>query len=171
MISGRLAESIAMTRSRAAEASRLDRLEIRPFQPSDSDAVIGLWQSCNLVRPWNSPSKDIARKLLINSEWFLVATLGEEIVGSIMVGYEGHRGSVNYLAVAPGFRREKIGTRLMERAEALLRAVGCPKINLMVRIEGKEELSRFYEDLGFRQDAVICYGKRLENDEEEKTTQ
>jgi ribosomal protein S18 acetylase RimI-like enzyme len=142
-----------------------DRLEIRPFQPTDLDDVIGLWQSCNLVRPWNSPSKDIARKLAVKPEWFLVATLGGEIVGSIMVGYEGHRGWINYLAVVPQFRRGRIGTRLMERAEAILRAVGCPKINLMVRLESKQELSRFYEDLGFRQDAVVCYGKRLENDE------
>jgi hypothetical protein len=77
------AESIAMTR---LDAGKMDTLEIRPFQPSDLNAVIGLWRSCNLTRSWNDPSKDIARKLRVNPEWFLVAALGEEIVGSVMIG-------------------------------------------------------------------------------------
>jgi ribosomal protein S18 acetylase RimI-like enzyme len=73
--------------------------------------VIGLWRSCDLTRPWNDPNKDIARKLRVNPEWFLVAALGEEIVGSIMIGDEGHRGWINYLAVAAPFRRHGIGAQ------------------------------------------------------------
>jgi ribosomal protein S18 acetylase RimI-like enzyme len=118
-----------------------------------------------LIRPWNDPTKDIVRKLRVNPEWFLVAALGEEIVGSIMVGYEGHRGWINYLAVAAPFRGRSIGTQLMKRAELILRAVGCPKINLPVRVGNEAELSRFYVGLGFRLDEVVCYGKRLEADE------
>ncbi len=146
-------------------SGRLDRLEIRPFRTDDLDHVIELWRSCGLIRPWNNPGKDIARKLRVNPEWFLVAVLGEEIVGSIMVGYEGHRGWINYLAVADLFRGRRIGTQLMETAEAILRAAGCPKINLQVRASADGGLSRFYEGLGFRPDEVVCYGKRLEDDE------
>jgi ribosomal protein S18 acetylase RimI-like enzyme len=146
------------------DADKFDTLEIRPFQPDDSNQVTELWNSCNLIRPWNDPEKDIARKLRVNPEWFLVANLGEEIVGSIMVGYEGHRGWINYLAVAAPFRCRGIGTQLMERAEKILRAVGCSKINLQVRVGNEPELSRFYVGLGFRLDQVVCYGKRLEVD-------
>jgi ribosomal protein S18 acetylase RimI-like enzyme len=162
LILDRLTESIEMTR---LDADKFDTLEIRPFQPMDSDQVIGLWHSCSLTRPWNDPRKDIARKLRVNPEWFLVAILGEEIVGSIMVGYEGHRGWISYLAVATPFRCRGIGNRLMERAEEILRAVGCPKINLLVRVGNEPELSRFYAGLGFRLDQVVCYGKRLQADE------
>ena len=147
------------------DADKFDALEIRPFQPNDSNQVTGLWHSCNLIRPWNDPKKDIARKLRVNPEWFLVAILGKEIVGSIMVGYEGHRGWINYLAVAAPFRCRGIGTQLMERAEVMLRAAGCSKINLLVRVGNEQELSRFYIGLGFRLDEVVCYGKRLEPDE------
>jgi ribosomal protein S18 acetylase RimI-like enzyme len=146
------------------DADKFDPLEIRPFQPDDLNQVTGLWNSCNLIRPWNDPRKDITRKLRVNPEWFLVAILGEEIVGSIMVGYEGHRGWINYLAVAAPFRRHGIGAQLMQKAETILRAVGCPKINLQVRVSNESELSRFYASLGFRLDEVVCYGKRLEVD-------
>src|SRR6266576_4386858 len=119
-----LTESILMT---GLDADKFDALEIRPFQPNDSNQVTGLWHSCNLIRPWNDPKKDIARKLRVNPEWFLVAILGKEIVGSIMVGYERHRGWINYLAVAAPFRSRGIGTQMMERAEVMLRAAGAPK--------------------------------------------
>jgi ribosomal protein S18 acetylase RimI-like enzyme len=157
-----LTESIVMTR---LDADKFDTLEIRPFQPIDLEQVIGLWHSCNLIRPWNDLRKDIARKLRVNPKWFLVAILGQEIVGSIMVGYEGHRGWINCLAVAAPFRCRGIGYRLMERAEEILRAVGCPKINLLVRVGNQAELPRFYARLGFGLDQVVCYGKRLEADE------
>jgi ribosomal protein S18 acetylase RimI-like enzyme len=153
-----------MTRSSENPSNRLASLEIRPFRPSNLNEVIGLWRSSDLIRPWNDPNKEIARKLRVNPEWFLVAALGEEIVGSIMIGYEGHRGSINYLAVAAPFRRHGIGAQLMQKAETILRAVGCPKINLQVRVGNESELSRFYTSLGFRLDEVVCYGKRLEVD-------
>jgi ribosomal protein S18 acetylase RimI-like enzyme len=154
-----------MTRSIEDPSTQLDRLNIRPFQTDDLNDVIRLWRSCNLIRPWNDPSKDIARKLRVNPEWFLVAALDKEIVGSIMIGYEGHRAWINYLAVAAPFRRRGIGTQLMRKAEAVLRATGCPKINLLVRVGNEQELSRFYAGLGYRLDEVACYGKRLEVDE------
>jgi ribosomal protein S18 acetylase RimI-like enzyme len=140
-------------------------IEIRPFRMDDLLDVIELWRSCGLIRPWNNPEKDIARKLRVNPEWFLVALCDRQLIGSIMIGYEGHRGWINYLAVAANLRQRGIGTQLMERAEKILRAGGCVKINLLVRIENEPELSRFYESLGFRLDKVVCYGKRFEDDE------
>jgi ribosomal protein S18 acetylase RimI-like enzyme len=154
-----------MTRSIEGPSTQFDRLNIRPFQTDDLNDVIRLWRSCNLIRPWNDPSKDIARKLRVNPEWFLVAALGKEIVGSIMIGYEGLRAWINYLAVAAPFRRRGIATQLMRKAEAILRATGCPKINLLVRVGNEQEFSRFYTGLGYRLDEVVCYGKRLEVDE------
>jgi ribosomal protein S18 acetylase RimI-like enzyme len=154
-----------MTRSIEGPSTQFDRLNIRPFQTDDLNDVIRLWRSCNLIRPWNDPSKDIARKLRVNPEWFLVAALGKEIVGSIMIGYEGHRAWINYLAVAAPFRRRGIATQLMRKAEAILRATGCPKINLLVRVGNEQEFSRFYTGLWYRLNEVVCYGKRLEVDE------
>jgi ribosomal protein S18 acetylase RimI-like enzyme len=88
---------------------------------------------------------------------------GGEIVGSVMAGYEGHRGWINYLAVAPRFRKQGHGRQLMEAAETLLRARGCPKINLQVRASNTEVI-RFYEAIGFVVDDVVSFGKRLEHD-------
>src|SRR6185295_6017836 len=101
---------------------------IRPFQKSDEAAVIELWRACDLVRPWNDPRKDIARKLRVSPEWFLVAEQAGRIVATVMVGYEGHRGWINYLAVEPSLQRSGLGRLLMDETERILRAAGCPKI-------------------------------------------
>jgi ribosomal protein S18 acetylase RimI-like enzyme len=95
---------------------------------------------------------------------FLVGTIDGAIVGSVMAGYDGHRGWINYLAVAPARRGEGLGRALMSAAEARLCAVGCPKINLQVRNTNTDALA-FYERLGFAVDAAISMGKRLESDE------
>jgi len=124
---------------------------------------VSLWRRCDLLRPVNDPFKDIARKQKVGQDLFLVALLGENIAGSVMAGYEGHRGWINYLAVDPGERRRGIGRRLMEEAERLLRAQGCPKINLQVRASNAEVL-KFYSAIGFARDDVICLGKRLVTD-------
>ena len=97
-------------------------LTIRAYRSADEDALIALWDACDMIRPQNDPRKDIARKLRVNPEWFLVAESGDgEIVGSIMAGYEGHRGWINYLAVAPDHRRAGYGRALMAVAEQQLR--------------------------------------------------
>jgi ribosomal protein S18 acetylase RimI-like enzyme len=126
-------------------------------------AVIALWQACGLVRPQNDPGKDIARKLRVNPEWFLVAESGRHMVGAIMAGYDGHRGWINYLAVEPSRRRGGIGRALMGEAERVLRAAGCPKINLQVRPENGEVVA-FYQAIGFSVEGAISLGKRLEYD-------
>jgi ribosomal protein S18 acetylase RimI-like enzyme len=136
---------------------------VRTYSVEDQPAVIDLWDRCGLLRPWNNPVKDIARKLNVNSDWLLVALIRNKVVGSVMIGYEGHRGWINYLAVDPGLRRQGIGRRMMEHAEEILRKAGCPKINLQIRSENKEAAD-FYADLGYLRDDVISFGKRLEPD-------
>jgi ribosomal protein S18 acetylase RimI-like enzyme len=137
---------------------------IRPYQSADEAAVVALWRECGLTRPQNDPHKDIARKLRVNPEWFLVGeTRAGKIVGSVMAGYEGHRGWINYLAVAPRARRQGLGRALMAAAEQRLRAAGCPKINLQVRPDNSAAIA-FYERLGFRVEGAISLGLRLEND-------
>lgn len=136
---------------------------IRPYRAADEPAVIALWESCGLLRPQNDPRKDIARKLKVNPELFLVAERDGAIVGTVMAGYEGHRGWINYLAVKPTRQRAGVGRALMTAAERALRAAGCPKINLQVRPENKAAVA-FYERLGFAVEGAISLGKRLERD-------
>ena len=138
-------------------------VEIRPFRPTDESAVLALWEASGLTVPWNDPAKDVARKLTVQADLFLVAVEGDQVVGSAMAGYDGHRGWVNYLAVAPRRRRHGIGRRLMVAAEAGLRDLGCPKINVQIRTSNIEALA-FYAGIGFREDAVVSMGKRLEED-------
>ena len=139
-------------------------MDIRPFNPEDEPAVVALWERCGLTRPWNDPRKDIRRKLQVRPDLFLVGVLDGVIVGSVMAGYEGHRGSINYLAVAPELRRQGLGRALMAEAERLLRQCGCPKINLQVRTSN-ETVIGFYRQLGFAVDEVVGLGKRLEHDD------
>lgn len=138
-------------------------MEIREFEPRDEDAVVALWKSCALTRPWNDPRRDIRRKLTAGAGHFLVGVVGEAVVATVMVGYDGHRGWINYLAVAPEHRRAGAGRRLMAEAEERLRDLGCPKINLQVRATNAEAIS-FYERLGYSLDDVVSMGKRLEHD-------
>jgi ribosomal protein S18 acetylase RimI-like enzyme len=136
---------------------------IRPFQEEDEPAVLHLWQECGLIVPHNDPRKDIRRKLRVNPEWFLVGEEDGAVLATCMVGYEGHRGWINYLAVAPRRQGQRLATRMMEEAERLLRAAGCPKINLQVRTANMQVIA-FYESMGFKIDAVTSLGKRLEVD-------
>jgi ribosomal protein S18 acetylase RimI-like enzyme len=138
--------------------------DIRPFQHADEAAVIDLWRRCELTRPQNDPAKDIRRKLTVQPEMFLLAVVDGVIVGSIMAGYEGHRGWINYLATAPEYRRRGIGVALMQAAERLLNDAGCPKINLQVR-PGNDAAIAFYRSIGFDVEGAISMGKRLTHDQ------
>lgn len=137
---------------------------IRPFQPADRDDVIALWQASGLTRPWNDPGKDIDRKCSVQDDLFLIAQADQVLVGSVMGGYDGHRGWINYLAVLPDWRRQGLGRLLMGEVETRLLASGCPKINLQIRL-GNEQALAFYESLGFTDDQCYCLGKRLISDE------
>jgi len=135
-------------------------MELRPYRTQDESAVVALWEQCGLTRAWNDPRKDIARKLTVQPELFLVGTLDGKLVASLMAGYEGHRGWVNYLAVAPECRRRGYGRILMQRAEELLLQLGCPKVNIQVRASNAEALG-FYRGIGYVQDEAVSLGKRL----------
>lgn len=135
-------------------------IEIRAFALPDTEAVVSLWQSTGLTRPWNNPYQDISRKLKVQPELFLVAVDGSEIVGSVMAGYDGHRGWLYYLASASSRRGEGIARRLVEHAEHLLLDLGCPKVQLMVRPDN-DIAQGFYEALGFEAFETWATGKRL----------
>ncbi len=138
-------------------------LLIRPFQTEDEDALVALWKMCELTVPWNNPHKDIARKLQVQPELFLVGILGNSLIATVMGGYEGHRGWINYLAVHPDFRENGYGQEIMNSVETKIREMGCPKINLQIRT-GNDKIASFYQKLGFTNDHVVSMGKRLEAD-------
>jgi ribosomal protein S18 acetylase RimI-like enzyme len=135
-------------------------MRIRAFQLADEAAVVALWERCGLTRTWNDPRKDIARKLAVQPELFLVAEADGAVVATVMAGYEGHRGWVNYLAVAPQHRGKGLGRALMRRVEETLKDRGCPKLNVQVRTANAEAL-QFYRRLGYAQDEAVALGKRL----------
>ena len=135
-------------------------MQIRSYQPEDEEAVVRLWEACGLTRPWNDPRKDIVRKLTEHPELFLVGDVDGQLMATAMVGYEGHRGWVNYLAVAPTFQGQSAGRQLMHEAERLLTALGCPKLSLLVR-RGNEGVLAFYRELGYAEDDAVALGKRL----------
>ena len=143
-------------------------LAVRSFRGEDEAAIVDLWMRCGLVHPVNDPQRDIRRKLRVRPDLFLVGTLAEKIVASVMVGYEGHRGWINYLAVSPDCRKRGFGRKMMEEAERLLRAEECPKINLQVRRSNADVIA-FYRAIGFLEDDVVSLGKRMEHDRKESS--
>ena len=141
-------------------------MQIRPFQAPDEPTLAALWHECGLVRPWNDPHKDIRRKLTVQPELFFVGMIEGKLVASVMAGFDGHRGWVNYLAMDPKHRRSGLGRKLMEHVEEKLHAMGCPKLNLQIRTSNTEALD-FYRRLGYAQDDAVSMGKRLIPDEPE----
>lgn len=138
-------------------------MKIRTFDIEDQTAVVELWQACQLVVPWNDPAKDIARKLKVDADLFLVGESNGEIIATVMGGYEGHRGWVNYLAVSPQHQRKGYARQIMEYIEEQIQARGCPKINLMIRATNTEA-EAFYNAIGYANETSIALGKRLESD-------
>jgi ribosomal protein S18 acetylase RimI-like enzyme len=114
--------------------------------------------------PHNDPVKDIHRKLSVQPELFLVGVAQGQVIATIMAGYEGHRGWLNYLAVAPKMRRSGLGRQMVLEAEKRLFALGCPKVNLQVRASNREALD-FYKKIGYDEDEVVSLGKHLEIDD------
>jgi ribosomal protein S18 acetylase RimI-like enzyme len=139
-------------------------IEIRSYERSDETQVVQLWTDCGLVVPWNNPHHDIQRKIDVQPELFLVGCLADKIVATVMAGYDGHRGWINYLAVHPDHQHTGIGRRMMEAAEIRLQAAGCPKINLQVR-RTNTKVIEFYKKIGYTLDDVVSFGKRLKADD------
>ena len=144
-------------------------MKIRAFERGDTETVIALWRRCGLTRPWNDPHRDIQRKLGEQPELFLVGTVRKKIVASAMAGFDGHRGWVYYLAVAPKHQRKSLGRELMQEIERLLKDRGCPKINLQIR-SSNQKVVEFYRRLGYGQDDVVSFGKRLIHDQAPKAS-
>jgi ribosomal protein S18 acetylase RimI-like enzyme len=138
--------------------------DIRAYQPTDQTPLIALWQQCGLLVPWNDPIKDIERKLRVQPELFLVVWSEQELIGSVMAGYDGHRGWINFLAVHPSHQLKGIGRALVLRIETLLGAMGCPKLNLQIRTSNSQVM-KFYQALGYGDDKVTSMGKRLIQDD------
>ncbi|MGH8781369.1 GNAT family acetyltransferase [Paraburkholderia sp.] len=142
-----------------------DTLSIRCFDARDTEPVIALWQTVfpeyrNPDKPQRDPRLSIANKLATQPELFFVAEREARVIGTVMAGYDGHRGWLYSLAVDPAQRRLGIGTQLVAHVEAALNARGCPKLNLQV-LSTRADVRAFYESLGYRADEVISFGKRL----------
>lgn len=135
-------------------------LKIRQFTIDDKDTVIQLWGNCGLIVPWNDPEKDIRRKLEVGTDLFLIGECDGKIVASVMGGYEGHRGWINYLAISPQYRHRGLAKNMIAELEGRLEVLGCPKINLLVR-NTNSEVIEFYRSLGYTVDQSVSLGKRL----------
>ena len=142
-------------------------ISIRPFKMEDENEVVTLWKDCNLTVTWNNPYKDISRKLKEHPELFLVGIIDRRIIASVMGGYDGHRGWINYLAVNPKYQNHGFGKLMMENVESRLKKIGCPKINLQIR-HGNDKVISFYKKLGYFNDLAVSMGKRLEKDNKKK---
>ena len=152
------------------------QVSLRAFRRGDTDALVALWHACGLTRPWNDPHRDIKRKLAVDPELLVVGERGDEIVASIMIGYEGHRGWINYLSVAPGCQRQGIGRRLMAHAEEALRsghphgdhgrtAGGTGRTDAALDDRGSltDELCKLASELGSGE-LFVCWCVRVDGD-------
>lgn len=136
------------------------QITLRDFDVKDTEAVVQLWQRCGLTRPWNDPHKDIARKTKSGNGAFWVGVIDDQVMASIMIGYDGHRGSINYLAIDPDYAGRSLGRYIMEKAEVFLLDLDCPKVAFCVRRENDAVLA-FYDKLDYGIDDVYALGKRL----------
>lgn len=138
----------------------MHRAVIAAAGEADAAAVVALWRDCGLTRPWNDPHADFHRALATPTTAILVVREGGQVRGSVMVGHDGHRGWVYYLAVAPDTRRQGIGRALMAAAAEWLRTAGIPKLQLMVRT-GNDAALAFHRACGLEAQEVVVLGTWL----------
>jgi len=136
-------------------------MKIREFRDDDLAAVIGLWQRCDLTRPWNPPERDIEFCRRSGHGALFVGEVDGRIAGSVMAGHDGHRGWVYYVAVDPAARRDGRGRALMAHAEQWLAAQGVPKVMLLIR-ETNTAVADFYARLGYAVEPRVLMTKRLD---------
>ncbi len=137
-------------------------LDFRPIEDGDVEAVVDLWGRCNLLVPHNDPHRDIEAARRAADAELLVADVLGKVVASVMVGYDGHRGWVYYVAVDPGRRRKNVGRQVMAAAERWMKARGVPKAELMVR-STNERVRGFYDRLGWAEEPVHVLSKRFDD--------
>ena len=135
-------------------------MTIRPYQATDEQQVIELWHLCGLVVAWNDPEQEIRLKAQVQPELFLVGIVEGRVATSVMAGYDGHRGWLYSLAVAPPLQAQGLGRHMVVEVESRLRELGCHKINLQVRA-GNAAAVGFYERLGYSVEERVSLGKRL----------
>lgn len=135
-------------------------MKIQSAEIQDIEPIISLWKETNLFCPWNNPEEDIKRALSTPTSTLLVAKREDRIIGTVMVGYDGHRGWIYYLAVSQEYQKNGIGKQLMEVSESWLRERGVPKLLLMVR-NSNEAVLQFYTALGYEDNDVVVLGKWL----------
>lgn len=135
-------------------------IAIGELRPDEADAAVALWQACGLTRPWNNPHADLALALSSPSSTVLAGRIDSRLVATVMVGSDGHRGWVYYLAVAPELQRAGHGAAMMRAAEGWLKACGAPKLNLMVRADNAAAAG-FYEALGYVRSDVMVLQRSL----------
>jgi ribosomal protein S18 acetylase RimI-like enzyme len=139
-------------------------LAIAPIDDADVAHVVALWQACGLTRPWNEPAADIALARRGSNASVLVGRDGDAIVATVLVGHDGHRGWVYYLAVDPDRRHQGYGRVMMDAAETWLRQYGIEKLQLMVRADNSQ-VKDFYQSLGYAMQERIIYAKWLDGRE------
>jgi ribosomal protein S18 acetylase RimI-like enzyme len=135
-------------------------IEVGELRADEADAAVALWHACGLSRPWNDPLADLALALGSPGSTVLAGRLNGVMVATVMVGCDGHRGWVYYLAVAPEAQRAGHGAAMMRAAEAWLRARGAPKLNLMVRGDNAAAVG-FYAAIGYARSDVMVLQKVL----------
>jgi len=146
---------------REAEPVARPTIKIRPYEDADEAQVVSLWATVFPGDPGrNEPAALIERKRRVQRDLFLVGEAEGHVVCAVMGGYDGFRGWVYHLAVAPAHRRKGLGSALMAAVEDRLRALGCPKINLQVRASNAEVVS-FYRSLGYEVEERVSMGKTL----------
>ena len=148
----------------APPAKPLAALAIAPIEDADIAAVVALWQGCGLTRPWNDPAADIALARKGANTMVLVGRDGNAIVATLMVGHDGHRGWVYYVATDPGHSGKGHGRALMHAAEDWLRQTGIEKLQLMVRPDNSK-VQAFYQSIGYREQQRIILAKWLDGRE------
>jgi ribosomal protein S18 acetylase RimI-like enzyme len=134
--------------------------KIRPYKEEDRVHVKILWEKCNLLFPGNDPDTDIDLKMSFQPNLFFIGEISSKIIASMMVGYDGHRGWINYLGVHPSFQKSGYGTAMVRKAIEILRELNCPKINIQVRKTNLGVIN-FYKNLGFKEHEVISMQLKL----------
>ena len=147
-----------------ALAAPAPALTIAPIGDADIADVIALWRRCGLTRPWNDPAADIALARRGENAAMLVGRDDSGIVASVLVGHDGHRGWVYYVAVDPDYRHKGYGRVIMDAAEHWLRLRGIEKLQLMVRPDNSQ-VQAFYQSLGYCEQERIIYAKWLDGRE------
>lgn len=136
-------------------------MQIRPYQPADRAALIALWEACGLTRPWNDPGSDIDTCISKPESTILVGEDAGKVIASVMVGHDGHRGWLYYLAVSPERQKSGLGRQLVSAAEDWVKARGIPKVMLMVRPEN-DRVRAFYQTIGYIEEPRVIFSRRLD---------